>query len=177
MVYLWRAVDTEGEVLDVLVQSKLDKHAALKLMRKLLKKYGFVLDRMITDDLRSYGVAARALGIDRRHERGQWRSNRNRSLDDAAVETPSIALGHAAREALRMVDVLDSMIEGVADAVRRQDREAISRTRRQDDVLDAFNREIKQYVTRLDPDSMTDDEHRRLEAILTFSLNLERAGE
>src|SRR5271154_1835337 len=37
MVYLWRAVDAEGEVLDVLVQSKRDKHAALKLMRKLLK--------------------------------------------------------------------------------------------------------------------------------------------
>jgi transposase-like protein len=76
MVYLWRAVDAEGEVLDVLVQSKRDKHAALKLMRKLLKKYGFVPDRMITDDLRSYGAAARDLGIDSRHERGQWRNNR-----------------------------------------------------------------------------------------------------
>src|SRR5205085_37178 len=41
MVYLWRAVDAEGEVLDVLVQSKRNKHAALKLMRKLLKKYAF----------------------------------------------------------------------------------------------------------------------------------------
>jgi transposase-like protein len=76
MVYLWRAVDAEGEVLDVLVQSKRDKHAALKLMRKLLKKYGFVPDRMITDDLRSYGAAARDLGIESRHERGQWRNNR-----------------------------------------------------------------------------------------------------
>jgi transposase-like protein len=68
MVYLWRAVDAKGEVLDVLVQSKRDKHAALKLMRKLLKKYGFVPDRMITDDLRSYGAAARDLGIESRHE-------------------------------------------------------------------------------------------------------------
>src|SRR5580704_15389643 len=42
MVYLWRAVDAEGEVLDVLVQSRRNKRAALKLMRKLLKKYGFV---------------------------------------------------------------------------------------------------------------------------------------
>ena len=38
MVYLWQAVDAEGEVLDVLVQAKRDKQAALKLMRKLLKK-------------------------------------------------------------------------------------------------------------------------------------------
>jgi transposase-like protein len=52
------AVDTEGEVLDVLVQSKRNKHPALKLMRKLLKKYGFAPDRMITDDLRSYGAPA-----------------------------------------------------------------------------------------------------------------------
>ena len=42
MVYLWRTVDAEGEILDVLVQAKRDKHAALKLMRNLLKKYGFV---------------------------------------------------------------------------------------------------------------------------------------
>ena len=54
MVYLWRAVDAEGEVLDVLVQSRRNKRAALKLMRKLLKKYGFVPDKLVTDDLRSY---------------------------------------------------------------------------------------------------------------------------
>jgi transposase-like protein len=76
MVYLWRAVDAEGEVLDVLVQSKRNKNAALKLMRKLLKRYGFVPDRMITDDLRSYGAAARDLGIESRHERGRWKNNR-----------------------------------------------------------------------------------------------------
>ena len=76
LVYLWRAVDAEGEVLDVLVQSRRDKLAALKLMRKLLKKYGFVPDRIITDDLRSYGAAARELGIESRHERGRWKNNR-----------------------------------------------------------------------------------------------------
>jgi putative transposase len=76
MVCLWRAVDAEGEVLDVLVQSKRNKHAALKLMRKLLKKYGFVPDRMIADDLRSYGSAARDLRIERRHECGRWKNNR-----------------------------------------------------------------------------------------------------
>ena len=54
MVYLWRAVDAEGEVLDVLVQAKRNKRAALKLMRKLLKNYGFVPDKFVTDDLRSY---------------------------------------------------------------------------------------------------------------------------
>ena len=73
LVYLWRAVDAEGEVLDVLVQSKRGKRAALKLMRKLLKKMGFVPDGIVTDDLRSYGAAARDLGISHRHQRGRWR--------------------------------------------------------------------------------------------------------
>ena len=76
MVYLWRAVDAEGEVLDVLVQSKRNKHAALKLMRKLLKKYAFAPERLVTDDLRSYSAAVRELGIERRHERGRWKNNR-----------------------------------------------------------------------------------------------------
>jgi len=76
IVYLWRAVDAEGEVLDVLVQPKRNKHAALKLMRKLLKKYAFVPERLVTDDLRSYSAAVRNLGIERRHERGRWKNNR-----------------------------------------------------------------------------------------------------
>jgi putative transposase len=76
MVYLWRAVDAEGEVLDVLVQSKRNKHAALKLMRKLLKKYAFVPERLVTDDLRSYSAAVQVLGIEHCHERGRWMNNR-----------------------------------------------------------------------------------------------------
>jgi putative transposase len=62
MVYLWRAVDAEGEVLDVLVQTRRNKKVALKLMRKLLKKYGFVPDKLVTDDLKSYAAAAMISG-------------------------------------------------------------------------------------------------------------------
>jgi hypothetical protein len=52
------------------------KHAALKRMRKLLKKYGFVPHRLITDDLRTYGDAAHDLGIDSHHRRGRSKNNR-----------------------------------------------------------------------------------------------------
>jgi putative transposase len=76
MVYLWRAVDAEGEILDVLIQSKRNKSAALKLMRKLLKKYGFVPEAMTTDKLASYAGAARELGIERRHQTNRWANNR-----------------------------------------------------------------------------------------------------
>ena len=55
-------VDAEGEVLNVLVQSKRNKHAALNLMRKLLKKYAFAPERWVTDDLRSYGSGSRFWG-------------------------------------------------------------------------------------------------------------------
>jgi transposase-like protein len=76
MVYLWPPTDAESEVLDVLVQTRSNKRAALKLMRTLLKKYGFVPDKLVMDDLRSYGAAASELGIAKRHERGRWRNNR-----------------------------------------------------------------------------------------------------
>ena len=76
MVYLWRAVDGKGEVLDALVQSKRNKNAALKLMRKLLRKYAVVPERMVTDDLRSYGAATLDLGIDHLHNCGRWKNNR-----------------------------------------------------------------------------------------------------
>jgi DDE domain len=50
----------------VLVQTRRNKQAALKLMRKLLKKYGFVPDKLVTDELRSYAAAAHDLGIVKR---------------------------------------------------------------------------------------------------------------
>ena len=66
-VYLWHAVDCEGEVLDVLVQSRRNKRAALKLMRKLLKSQGFSPDAVMTDELPSYGAALSELGMRARH--------------------------------------------------------------------------------------------------------------
>jgi transposase-like protein len=62
-MYLWRAVDHEGEVLDVLVQRRRDTKAALRLMRKLLKKQGFAPKLLVTDKLGSYGSAFRQLHL------------------------------------------------------------------------------------------------------------------
>jgi putative transposase len=75
-MYLWRAVDSEGEVLDLLVQSKRNTAAALRLMRKLLKKQGFAPDELVTDKLGSYGAARRELGLTARHEQGLRMNNR-----------------------------------------------------------------------------------------------------
>src|SRR5918997_2335386 len=75
-MYLWRAVDSEGEVLDLLVQSRRDTAAALRLMRKLLKKQGYAPDELVTDKLGSYGAARRELRLSCRHERGLRKNNR-----------------------------------------------------------------------------------------------------
>jgi putative transposase len=75
-MYLWRAVDAEGEVLDILVQSRRDKAAALKLMRKLMKKLGFPPTTIVTDKWRAYGAAIRELGLSAIHLQGKRADNR-----------------------------------------------------------------------------------------------------
>jgi putative transposase len=74
--WLWRAVDDEGEVLDLLVQRRRDKVAAVKVMRKLLKKQRFARDVLVTDKLRSYGAAKAELSLSARHEQGLRKNNR-----------------------------------------------------------------------------------------------------
>ena len=75
-MYLWRAVDHEGEVLDMLVQRRRDTQAALRLMRKLLKKQGFAPKLLVTDKLGSYGSAFRQLRLTCPHDRGLRKNNR-----------------------------------------------------------------------------------------------------
>src|SRR4030088_469252 len=75
-MYLWRAVDHEGEVLDMLVQRRRDGRAALRLMRKLLKKQGFTPKLLTTEKLGSYGAAFRHLHLTCPHEQGLRKNNR-----------------------------------------------------------------------------------------------------
>ncbi len=78
-MYLWRAVDSEGDVLDNLVQRRRDKRAALRLMRKLLKRQGISPNTVITDKLRFYGAALRDLGMKHKHVTGGRVNNRAES--------------------------------------------------------------------------------------------------
>lgn len=98
-------------------------------------------------------------------------------LDPAAVETPAIALGNAAREALRMIDVLDEMLNGLLNALGQSDRQKIVETRRMDDILDRLNSAINEYLIALDPEALTEEDDKRLAAILAFTTNLELAGD
>jgi putative transposase len=75
-MYLWHAVDHEGEILDMLVQRRRDTRAALRLMRKLLRKQGFAPKLLVTDKLRSYALAFRRLRLSCPHEQGLRENNR-----------------------------------------------------------------------------------------------------
>src|SRR6202171_4902533 len=83
-MYLWRAVDHEGEVLDMLVQRRRDRWAALRLMRKLLRRQGFTPKSLTTDKLGSYGAAFRHLGLTCPHEQRLRANNRAENLYGAA---------------------------------------------------------------------------------------------
>lgn len=74
-MFMWRTVDREGEVLDVLVQKRRNKAAALKLLRKLLKNQGAPPEKIITDGLASYRAALKVLGCQHKHQPGRLRDN------------------------------------------------------------------------------------------------------
>ena len=73
--YLWRAVDHEGEVLETYVTKRRDRKAALKFLRKLMKRYGSPTV-IVTDRLRSYGAAMKVIGNIDKQEIGRWKNNR-----------------------------------------------------------------------------------------------------
>ena len=73
--YLWRAVDHEGEVLETYVTKRRDRKAALKFLRKLMKRYGSP-KVIVTDRLRSYSAAMKVIGNANRQAVGRWKNNR-----------------------------------------------------------------------------------------------------
>lgn len=73
--YLWRAVDHEGEVLESYVTKTRDKKAALKFLKKTMRRHGRA-EALVTDKLRSYGAALKGLGTDELQETGRWANNR-----------------------------------------------------------------------------------------------------
>ncbi len=73
--YLWRAVDHEGEVLEVFATKRRDRRAALKFLKRTMKRYGRPRS-IVTDRLRSYAAALRVIGISECQECGRWLNDR-----------------------------------------------------------------------------------------------------
>jgi phosphate:Na+ symporter len=100
-----------------------------------------------------------------------------RHLDPAALDTPSLALAGAAREALRMGDFVEVMLQQVMRALMNNDRALAAEASRMDNTVDRLNEAIKLYVAKLTTNSLDEHEARRAMEIVSFSINLEHIGD
>ncbi|HEX5999698.1 MAG TPA: Na/Pi cotransporter family protein [Hyphomicrobiaceae bacterium] len=99
-------------------------------------------------------------------------------IDAAMRGTPSIALADAAREVLRMVDIVESMLRMFLDALRNDDRKLLARLAAMDDTLDRLNRAVKLHLTAMSREaSLTEADTRRCSEVLAFTINLEHIGD
>jgi phosphate:Na+ symporter len=96
-----------------------------------------------------------------------------RYLDEAALETPPIALANAARETLRLGDMVENMLRDVMTALMNNDRRLADEVSRMDNVVDRLTEAIKLYIVKLTRDSLDDREGRRAMEIVSFAINLE----
>jgi phosphate:Na+ symporter len=104
-------------------------------------------------------------------------SSAPRYLDESALDTPSLALADAAREALRMGDVVEVMLRQVMTALMTDDRGMVDAVSRMDNAVDKLDEAIKLYVTKLTRGSLDEREGRRAMEIISFAINLEHIGD
>jgi putative transposase len=90
--YLWRAVDQDGNVLDILVQSRRNAKAATRFFRKLLKGLEYAPRVLVTDKLASYGVARRRLMPGVEHRRSKYLNNRAENVRHEVARNEWITL-------------------------------------------------------------------------------------
>jgi phosphate:Na+ symporter len=100
-----------------------------------------------------------------------------RYLDEAALETPPLALSNAARETLRVGDVIETMLRDVMAALMANDRALAASVSKKDNIVDKLDDAIKLYVTKLTRDSLDEREGRRAMEIVSFTINLEHIGD
>ncbi len=104
-------------------------------------------------------------------------SDRPRYLDADALETPTVALAAAARETLRMGDIVEQMLRRSIDVFRADDAKLAREVERMDDTVDRLHEAIKLYLTKLRQSELDEAESRRYVEILTFTTNLEHVGD
>ncbi|MCP3444140.1 Na/Pi cotransporter family protein [Bradyrhizobium sp. CCGUVB14] len=102
---------------------------------------------------------------------------RPRYLDETALESPSLALADAARETLRMGDLVETMLRKVMAAMMTGDRSLVDQVSKTDNVVDSLDEAIKLYVTKLTRGSLDESEGRRAMEIISFAINLEHIGD
>ena len=102
---------------------------------------------------------------------------RPRHLDAVALDTPSLAISCAAREAMRIADVVETMLVGVMDVIRHKDRDLSRRLRAMDDTVDKLYTAVKLYLTQVSREALEESESRRWTDIISFTINMEQTGD
>jgi phosphate:Na+ symporter len=100
-----------------------------------------------------------------------------RYLDPSALATPALAIGNAAREAMRIGDVIEQMLTGMLTVLKSNDRALAERLRKMDDVVDDLYTAIKLYLTQISREALEEKEGRRWADIVSFTINMEQVGD
>ena len=100
-----------------------------------------------------------------------------RYLDPSALATPALAIGNAAREAMRIGDVIEQMLTGMLTVLRTNDRALAQRLRKMDDIVDDLYTAIKLYLTQISHEALEEKEGRRWADIVSFTINMEQVGD
>jgi len=100
-----------------------------------------------------------------------------RYLDPSALATPALAIGNAAREAIRLGDVIEQMLVGMLTVLKTNDRVLAQRFRKMDDVVDDLYTAIKLYLTQVSREALEEKEGRRWADIVFFTINMEQVGD
>lgn len=98
-------------------------------------------------------------------------------LEEAALDTASVALANAAREALRMADMLEKMLQAALEVFRAGDRGRVAEINRMDGALDRLSLALRRYLARLAGEAMNEEDGTRSQEILSFAINAEHAGD
>ena len=98
-------------------------------------------------------------------------------LDPSALSTPSLAISNAAREALHQADVVESMLIGMLEVIRKNDLKLAEELRKMDDTVDSLYSAIKYYLTKISREALAEEESRRWTDIISFTINMEQIGD
>jgi phosphate:Na+ symporter len=100
-----------------------------------------------------------------------------RNLDPSALDSPPLAIANAAREAMRIGDVVEDMLNGMLQVIKSNDRTLAAQIRKKDDVVDDLYTAVKLYLTQVSREELDEKEGRRWADIVSFTINLEQVGD
>jgi len=102
---------------------------------------------------------------------------RPQHLDASALATPSLAISCAAREAMHQADVVETMLRGMLEVIKKDDLKLAEELRKLDDTVDELYSSIKYYLTKISREALAEDEARRWTDIISFVINMEQIGD